>query len=60
VVTARDNSASNVYIQSASLNGEPLDVPVITYQQIMAGGKLDFAMGAQPSTWAANWRPKPL
>jgi predicted alpha-1,2-mannosidase len=60
VVMARDNSASNVYIQSASLNGKPLDVPVITYKQIMAGGKLDFAMGAQPSMWAANWRPKPL
>ena len=60
VMTAQGNSASNVYIQSATLDGKSLDAPVITYGQIMAGGKLDFVMGARPSTWAARWRPKPL
>ncbi|QNK03667.1 glycoside hydrolase family 92 protein [Dyella telluris] len=60
VVTARNNSATNVYIQSATLNGKPLDAPVISYGQIMAGGTLDFVMGPQPSRWAAAWRPKPL
>ncbi len=60
VISAPNNSANNIYIQSATLNGKPLDAPVITYAQIRAGGKLDFVMGPQPSKWAANWRPKPL
>ncbi|MEP7044177.1 MAG: GH92 family glycosyl hydrolase [Dokdonella sp.] len=60
VMTARNNSASNIYIQSATLNGKTLEAPMITYRQIMSGGHLNFVMGAQPSTWAANWRAKPL
>ncbi|MBV8156529.1 MAG: glycoside hydrolase family 92 protein, partial [Dyella sp.] len=60
VVTAQNNSTDNVYIQSATLNGKALDAPMITYDQIMAGGTLAFVMGPRPSTWAASWRPKPL
>ena len=59
-VNAKNNSASNVYIQSATLNGKPLDAPVISHAQIMAGGTLDFVMGPQPSRWAAGWRPQPV
>src|SRR5262249_18295337 len=33
-IVARDNSAANPYIQSASLNGKPLDIPVIEHRQI--------------------------
>ncbi|HME39244.1 MAG TPA: GH92 family glycosyl hydrolase [Steroidobacteraceae bacterium] len=57
-ISAPNNTAQNVYIQSARLNGKPLAVPVITYAQIEAGGKLDFVMGPKPSTWAAGWHPK--
>ena len=60
VMSAPNNSTANIYIQSATLNGMPLDKPVLTYAQIEAGGKLDFVMGSQPSKWAANWRPEPL
>ncbi|WP_426662034.1 GH92 family glycosyl hydrolase [Rhodanobacter aciditrophus] len=59
-VTARNNSAANVYIQSATLNGRPLEVPVISHAQIVAGGTLDFVMGPRPSRWAAGWRPRPV
>jgi predicted alpha-1,2-mannosidase len=59
-MTARNNSAENMYIQSASLNGNSLDVPMITYAQIEAGAKLEFVMGPKPSQWAAGWRAKPL
>jgi predicted alpha-1,2-mannosidase len=59
-VTANGNSDSNVYIQSAMLNGVPLHAPVITYSQIEAGGNLQFIMGPKPSSWAANWNPQPL
>jgi len=60
VMTAQNNSAGNLYIQSATLNGKPLTIPVITYKDIVGGGRLDFVMGAQPSRWAADWRPQPL
>lgn len=59
-VSARNNSADNVYIQSATLDGKPLDVPFITYKQIEAGGELAFVMGPQPSRWASTWRGKPI
>lgn len=59
-VNAPGNSTRNLYIQSATLNGRPLKAPVISYRQIMAGGKLEFVMGPTPSRWAADWRPQPL
>ncbi|MDB6085783.1 MAG: alpha-mannosidase [Gammaproteobacteria bacterium] len=60
VISAPNNSAQNVYVQSVTLNGAPLRIPVITYAQIEAGGKLDFVMGPGPSRWAAGWHPKPV
>jgi predicted alpha-1,2-mannosidase len=60
VVTAHNNSAQNVYIQSAEWNGVPLNVPVIRYADILSGGKLDFVMGPSPSRWAADWNPPPV
>ena len=56
-VVADNNSHSNVYIQSATLNGKPLDKPVITWEQIQSGATLHLVMGAQPSKWASSWRP---
>jgi predicted alpha-1,2-mannosidase len=56
-VEASNNSAENVYIQSASLNGKSLDIPVITWEQIQAGGTLHFVMGPKPSEWGSKWRP---
>ncbi|WP_348262611.1 GH92 family glycosyl hydrolase [Telmatobacter sp. DSM 110680] len=52
-----NNSAKNVYIQSATLNGKTLDMPVITWEQIQAGGVLHFVMGPEPSKWGSKWRP---
>lgn len=59
-ITTTNNSATNIYIQSATLNGVALNVPYITYAQIEAGGTLSFVMGPSQSTWAANWTPTPL
>jgi putative alpha-1,2-mannosidase len=56
-VDANNNSAENVYIQSATLNGKPLDIPVITWEQIQDGGTLHFVMGQKPSEWGSKWRP---
>lgn len=43
-VKAKDVSEKNIYIRSARLNGEPLDRPYITYEEIEAGGVLEFDM----------------
>jgi predicted alpha-1,2-mannosidase len=59
-VTARNSSEQNMYIQSATLNGRPLDAPVLHYADIMSGARLDFVMGPKPSDWGAGWKPEPL
>ncbi|GGH04906.1 GH92 family glycosyl hydrolase [Silvibacterium dinghuense] len=59
-VEAENNSATNPYIQSATLNGKPLTIPVLTWEQIQAGGTLHFVMGPQPSQWGSGWRPAPV
>jgi predicted alpha-1,2-mannosidase len=60
VIAAPRNSATNLYIQAARLNGKPLNVPVLTHAQLEAGGLLEFDMGPEPSRWAAAWRGTPL
>jgi predicted alpha-1,2-mannosidase len=55
-VQASNNSPENLYIQSATLNGATLDIPVITWEQIQAGGILHFVMGPKPSQWGNKWR----
>ena len=49
-ITAQNVSAANKYIQSAMLNGAPLERPWITYQDLMKGGTLEFIMGDKPNT----------
>ncbi|RXH56392.1 Alpha-1,2-mannosidase [Granulicella sibirica] len=55
-VRAPHNSATNVYIQSATLNGKPLNIPVIHYDDIMNGATLELTMGSNPSKWASNFK----
>ena len=59
-VIATNNSASNMYIQSARLNGRPLDTPMISYSDIANGSLLEFVMGPKPSRWASGWSPVPI
>ena len=47
-VKTLNNSATNIYIQSIRLNGEPYDLPYITYADIMHGGELEIEMGSTP------------
>ncbi len=48
-VEARNNSAENIYIQSATLNGKPLERPWITRDELISGGLLRFVMGPRPN-----------
>lgn len=59
-VVAKNNSTTNVYIQSATLNGKPLNEPVVRDRDIMQGSTLEFVMGPHPSKWASQWRAKPI
>ena len=53
-VVARNNSAQNVYVQSAKLNGQPLDRAWIRHAEIVRGGTLEFVMGSTPNRdWGA-------
>jgi predicted alpha-1,2-mannosidase len=49
VIKANNVSKQNKYIQSASLNGKPLDKPWISHSDIVNGGILIFEMGQTPN-----------
>jgi predicted alpha-1,2-mannosidase len=59
-VEAENVSARNLYVQSATLDGKPLNDPVITWEQIQSGAKLKFRMGPKPSRWGSSWQPIPI
>jgi predicted alpha-1,2-mannosidase len=48
-VIAKNNSAENPYIQSATLNGKPYTRSWISHNEITAGGKLVLTMGPKPN-----------
>lgn len=59
-VRANQVSASNMYIQSATLNGKPLLKNWFTHDDILAGGELVFDMGPEPNTsWGADKQFRP-
>lgn len=47
-IDALNNSAENVYIQSANLNGRALDRLQIAHADVVRGGRLVLRMGPQP------------
>jgi putative alpha-1,2-mannosidase len=49
VITAQNNSPDNIYIQSATLNGKPLNRCWVSYAEITAGGTLNLVLGPQPN-----------
>jgi predicted alpha-1,2-mannosidase len=51
-IVAKGASEDNKYIQSATLNGEPLTRPFLSHDDVVKGGKLVFVMGDQPDK---NW-----
>lgn len=50
-IRAEGASADAVFIQSATLNGNALDVPRIHHDDLVAGGTLVLRMGTEPSDW---------
>ncbi len=56
VITAKNNSAQNCYIQSAGLNGKSYNQSYIRYKDIQNGGELVFNLDKNPNI---NWASKP-
>ena len=55
VIETKNNSKVNKYIQSATLNGKPLNKPWFAQEEISNGGKLVFTMGPIPNKkWGSN------
>jgi putative alpha-1,2-mannosidase len=53
-VKTRHNSAQNIYVLSATLNGKPLNRAWLRHSEVVAGGTLELAMGASPNeSWAS-------
>jgi len=62
-IIAENNSDTNIYIQSVTLNGEKYTKSFITHKDILKGGTLIFEMGATPNTKfgkAEHDRPKSI
>lgn len=51
-IKTHHNSSTNVYIQSASLNGRPLNACKLKFSDVVKGGELIFNMGSSPNM---NW-----
>jgi predicted alpha-1,2-mannosidase len=57
VIEARNLSPDNVYVTSATLNGQPLDRAWLRHPEIAAGGRLVLTMANAPSQWAQHNPP---
>jgi predicted alpha-1,2-mannosidase len=51
VIDAKDASGTNLYVQSATLDGAPLTTPFLTHADITATHTLELVMGPRPSSW---------
>ncbi len=56
VITARNNSPEHPYIQSAFLNGKPLDKPWFYHRELVQGGTLELQLGKAPNL---HWGSRP-
>ena len=57
VIEARNNSHENKFIQSATLNGKPMNKTWLSHQEITSGGIVSFDMGPLPNK---KWGSQPL
>ncbi len=59
-VSAENNSPQNKYVQSATLNGQPLDHPWIAARDVRYGGELHLKMGPTPNkSWGVLLELRP-
>jgi predicted alpha-1,2-mannosidase len=56
IIDAKNVSSVNRYIQSARLNGKPLDKPWFYHSELVNGGNLELKMGPKPNM---KWGSRP-
>ncbi|WP_233496660.1 GH92 family glycosyl hydrolase [Mucilaginibacter hurinus] len=57
-IETKDNSAQNIYVQSAEFNGKPLNNCWLYLDELMEGGKLRLVMGNKPKIdWGVKTPP---
>jgi putative alpha-1,2-mannosidase len=49
IIKANNLSDENIYIQSATLNGQPLNRSSLNHEEIVKGGELVYEMGPEPN-----------
>ncbi len=60
VISAKNLSLQNIYVQSATLNGKPYSKLYLTHGDIVKGGEFVLFMGSRPShTWGKNEADSP-
>ena len=60
VIVARNNSPENKYIQSALLDGKPLDKPYFFHRELVDGGTLELQLGPEPNrSWGSRTQDAP-
>jgi predicted alpha-1,2-mannosidase len=52
-----DEQHINRYVQSVTLNGQPVENNWLTHEQVAGGGNLVFTMGSAPSEWGTKTPP---
>jgi predicted alpha-1,2-mannosidase len=57
VIEAVNASGANKYVQSATLDGNPIDRAWLKHSEISNGGKLVLQMSDRASNWASTQRP---
>ena len=60
VITAKNNSAENMYVQSMTINGQAWNKSVLTHEALIEGGSIEFLMGPKPSKWATSEASRPF
>ena len=53
-VTAENNSADNVYIQSMKIDGVPYYDCFISHEELLKAKEITFVMGSEPSAWGVG------
>jgi predicted alpha-1,2-mannosidase len=58
-IRALNNSAKNIYVQSARLNGKKLNKSYLCFDDIHRGGTLELQMGPEPSRFGTKVKERP-
>ncbi len=57
IIEAKHLSPQNIYVTSATLNGQPLNRAWLHHREIATGGRLVLTMAATPGEWAQHNPP---